>query len=85
MADPALRWVARLVPAPGTDSETLLGKGLGLDVWERQGESLVVAADERQLAEVERRLLAAVERICPVAEFEERTPGAEAPDPREER
>jgi hypothetical protein len=36
---------------------------LGLDVWERHDDGLIVAASEAQLAEVERRRLAWVERL----------------------
>lgn len=36
---------------------------LGLDVWERRDDSLIVAASEAQLAELERRRLAWVERL----------------------
>ena len=43
---------------------------LGLDVWERRGEVLLVAASELQLSELERRRLAEVERLSTVAEFE---------------
>jgi ribose 1,5-bisphosphokinase PhnN len=64
------RWVARLTPAPGTSIESLLGVPLGLDVWERHGDVLVVAASESQLSELERRRLAKVERLTTVAEFE---------------
>jgi hypothetical protein len=47
---------------PGTDIEGLLRVPLGLDVWERHQESLVVRAYEGQLKELERRRLATVER-----------------------
>jgi hypothetical protein len=79
------RWVARLVPSAGMDVDTLLAMGLGLDVWERHGKELVVAANDEQLAEVERRLLASVERICTVEAFEQRAPGTGASDHEEER
>jgi hypothetical protein len=36
---------------------------LGLDVWERRDDGLIVAASEAQLAELERRRLAWVERL----------------------
>ncbi len=36
---------------------------LGLDVWERDDEALVVAADEAQLSELERRRIAQVEYL----------------------
>lgn len=67
--DDVTRWVARLAPAAGHSIDELLRLPLGLDVWERRPQSLIVAATESQLAEIERRRLAAVERIETVAEF----------------
>ena len=55
-------WVARVTPAAGCSVATLLGLPLGLDVWERQADALVVAAPESRLRELERRRLAHVER-----------------------
>jgi hypothetical protein len=55
-------WVARVTPAAGRSVATLLGLPLGLDVWERQADALVVAAPESRLRELERRRLAHVER-----------------------
>jgi hypothetical protein len=72
MADEGPRWVARLTPEPDRSVDDLLALPLGLDVWERHAGSLLVAADEAQLAEVERRRLARVERIETVAAFVER-------------
>lgn len=66
------RWVARLRPVPGTAVEALLALPMGWDVWERHGEVLVVAASELQLAELERRRVAQVERLSTVAAFEAR-------------
>ena len=65
------RWVARLTPVPGGDLESILQMSLGLDVWERQWDPvvLVVAADEDQISELERRRLATVERISTVGDF----------------
>lgn len=66
------RWVARLTPAGGMRVEALLGLGYSLDVWEVEGgdstraPSLIAAADEEQLAEVERRGHAHVERLSPL-------------------
>ena len=71
-ADQPTRWVARLTPGPSTSVESLLRMPLGLDVWERHADALVVAASEGQLAEVERRHLARVERLGTVAEFQAR-------------
>jgi hypothetical protein len=65
------RWVVRLSPMPGNDLESLLQMSLGLDVWERKRDPdvLVVAANESQLSELERRRLASVERLYTVEEF----------------
>jgi hypothetical protein len=69
--DQNTRWVARLTPVPGGDLESILQMSLGLDVWERQRDPdvLVVAADEEQISELERRRLATVERISTVGDF----------------
>ena len=65
------RWVVRLSPMPGGDLESLLQMPLGLDVWERRRDPdvLVVAVDEDQISELERRRLATVERISNVGDF----------------
>ena len=63
------RWIARLKPTVGSSIDELLRVPLSLDVWERKGEVLVVAAEDEQLAELERRRLAHVERICTVADY----------------
>lgn len=60
--DPETRWIARLTPAPGVGVEGILQTSLGLDVWERSPDALVVRAYEGQLRELERRRLATVER-----------------------
>jgi hypothetical protein len=62
-------WIARLTPVPGTDIERLLQMPFGLDVWEREPNSLVVRAYEDQLRELERRHLAVVERRYTVKEY----------------
>jgi hypothetical protein len=72
MSDQQTRWVARLTPMPGSSVEALLDMPLGLDVWERHADMLVVAASEAQLSELERRRLAQVERLSTVAEFQAR-------------
>ena len=69
------RWVARLTPAPSTSIDALLAMPLGLDVWERHGDILIVAASEGQLSELERRRLARVERVTSVSEFKRRAQG----------
>jgi len=66
------RWVARLTPMPGSSVDCLLEMSLGLDVWERHAEFLVVAASDTQLSEIERRRLAHTEKVCTVAEFQSR-------------
>jgi hypothetical protein len=70
MTDLHVRWVARLTAMPGSSIDLLLNMPLGLDVWERHADSLVVAASEAQLSELERRRLAGVVRLCTVAEFQ---------------
>jgi hypothetical protein len=56
---------------PDSDVEHLLQMPLGLDVWERKRDPdvLVVAANENQLRELERRNLVSVERLYTVEEF----------------
>ena len=69
MSDQETRWVARLTPMLQSSIEILLGLSLGLDVWERHADALVVVASDAQLSEIERRRLAQVERLSTVAEF----------------
>ena len=57
------RRVARLTPLSGLAVDDVLNMPLGLDVWERDDEALVVAADEGQLSELERRHIARVEYL----------------------
>jgi hypothetical protein len=71
---PELTWVARLTPTAGSSVEHLLHLPLGLDVWERHPDALVVAATEGQLAELERRKLAEVERWSTREEYVSRLP-----------
>ncbi len=65
------RWIVRLTPLPGANIERLLQMPLGLDVWERKRDPdmLVVAANEVQINELERRRLASVERLYTLEEF----------------
>jgi hypothetical protein len=65
------QWIVRLTPLPGGDIESLLQMSLGLDVWERRRDPdvLVVAANESQIGELERRRLANVEWLYTVEEF----------------
>ncbi len=62
-------WIARLTPAPGSSVEDLLDMPLGLDVWERHTDALVVAARDSQLTELERRRLAQVDRLTTTAQY----------------
>ena len=75
MSDQPTRWVARLILGPNTSVEALLIMPLGLDVWERHAETLVVAASEAQLVELERRRLARVERLTTLADYQARWQG----------
>jgi hypothetical protein len=68
------RRIALLIPRSAGSVEALLGLPLGLDVWERRDDGVVVAASEAQLAELERRRLAWVERLPDIAGREPGTP-----------
>jgi hypothetical protein len=61
--------VARVTPASGSSVAELLGTSLGLDVWERHADFLVVAASESRLGELERRRLARVDRWATAAAY----------------
>ena len=61
--------VARVTPESGSNVAKLLGMPLGLDVWERHADFLVVAAPESRLSELERRRLARVDRWATAAEY----------------
>jgi hypothetical protein len=65
-------WIARVTPLPGRSVTALLGMPLGLDVWERHVDFLLVAAPASRLAEIERRRLARVERVTTSEEYTER-------------
>ncbi|MET0764482.1 MAG: hypothetical protein ABWY29_06425 [Blastococcus sp.] len=71
-------WIARLFPSPGRSVASLLDLSLGLDVWERHADFLVVAASEGQLAELERRRLATVDRRATREEYVVRMANREA-------
>ena len=62
-------WIARLTPASGRSVADLLSMPLELDVWERNTDSMVVAAPDRQLRELERRRLARVDRLTTTARY----------------
>ena len=72
MATDQTRWVVRLTPVGNGTVRDLLQLPLGLDVWQREGEALIVAAAVATLDEMERRRLATVERLCTTAEYEAR-------------
>ena len=70
MAESEQTWIARLTPAAGSSVATLLGLPLGLDIWERHADFLVVAAPESRLAELERWQLAHVERWATPTQYQ---------------
>lgn len=72
MAGAERTWIARLTPAADGSVSALLDLPLGLDVWERHPSSLVVAAPEGVLADLERRGLARVDRWATREEYEAR-------------
>ncbi len=72
-------WIARLTPVTGGVA-ALLATPLGLDVWERGSDHLVVMATERQLGELERRRLARVDRISTREQYITRMQSERAPD-----
>jgi hypothetical protein len=80
MTDAHHRWVAELTPTAGTAVDQILELPVGLDIWERRGDKLVVAADAAQLQEIERRLLATVVWLGPVEEFSRQQGPAEEPE-----
>jgi hypothetical protein len=63
------RWVARIKPLAAVSVDALLHMPLSLDVWEREADSLLVAADDGQLTELERRKLAEVHRLYTVSDY----------------
>ncbi len=64
--------IARLRPAPELGVDGLLAMSVGLDVWERGPDHVVVAAPAAVLAELERRRLATVERLGSREQYEAR-------------
>jgi hypothetical protein len=72
MSESESRWVARLTATATSSIDVLLALPLGMDVWERRGNVVLVRATEAQLSEVERRRLAHVERLSTQQEFEAR-------------
>jgi hypothetical protein len=50
MTNSGVRWVARLTADSAADIDALLGLSLGLDVWERHDDSLVVRRARRSCA-----------------------------------
>jgi hypothetical protein len=72
MAGAERTWIARLTPPADGSVAALLDLPLGLDVWERHPDSLVVAAPEGVLVDLERRGLARVARWASREEYEAR-------------
>ncbi|MCV2489186.1 hypothetical protein OF117_07400 [Geodermatophilus sp. YIM 151500] len=70
MAGAERTWIARLSPPSDGSVAALLDLPLGLDVWERHPGSLVVAAPEGVLVDLERRGLARVDRWATREEYE---------------
>jgi len=70
VAESEQTWIARLTPTAGSSVATLLDLPLGVDVWERHAEFLVVAAPESRLVELERRRLAHVERWATPTQYQ---------------
>lgn len=70
MAESENRWVARLTPTATSSIDILLALPIRMDVWERHGDTLVVAASEAQLSEREHRGLAHAQQLSTQAEFE---------------
>ncbi|RFU19193.1 hypothetical protein [Geodermatophilus marinus] len=79
MAGAGRTWIARLTPPADGTVTALLDLPLGLDVWERHPDALVVAAPEGVLADLERRGLARVQRWATREEYEAQ-PGAPPAD-----
>lgn len=69
MSGDEARWVARLTSMPSAGIDALVDANLGLDVWERCADAIVVAASEAKLLDIERRRLAKVERLSTVEEY----------------
>ncbi|AGA08994.1 hypothetical protein CN151_11480 [Sinorhizobium meliloti] len=65
-----VRWLVRLTPVAGRTVNDLLKVPLSLDVWEREADAVVAAASERAIVELERRRIAGVERLRPIAALE---------------
>lgn len=72
MVESENRWIVQLTPTANSSVDVLLALPIGLDVWERHDDALVVVASEAQLSELEHRRLAHIERISGLAEFEAR-------------
>ena len=72
--------IARLRPAPELGVDGLLAMSVGLDVWERGPDHVVVAAPAAVLAELERRRLATVESLGSREQYGSRMRG-EPPTP----
>jgi len=69
MHDNERRWVARIKPTLNSSVDGLLCMPLGLDIWERNEDTIIAAASEAQLDDLERRNLAHVERLSTTEDF----------------
>ncbi|RVP05494.1 hypothetical protein CN083_22890 [Sinorhizobium meliloti] len=75
-----VRWLVRLTPVAGRTVNDLLKVPLSLDVWEREADAVVAAASERTIVELERRRIAGVERLRPIAALESDAPSSDRSD-----
>ncbi|GLS29183.1 hypothetical protein SAMN04488498_1475 [Mesorhizobium albiziae] len=75
-----VRWLVRLTPVLGCTVDDLLKVPLSLDVWEREAGSVVAAASEQTIAELERRRIAGVERLRTIADLESDAPSSDRLD-----
>jgi hypothetical protein len=78
-SDGDVQWIARLAPPPGASRDDLLRLSLGLDIWERHPDYLIVVGAAGQLQEIERRQVGRVEWIEPVAAYLARHQAGEGP------
>jgi hypothetical protein len=69
MHDSGRRWIARIKPTLNSTVDGLLNMPLGLDIWERNEDTIIAAASEAQLDDLERRNLASVERLSTTEDF----------------
>jgi hypothetical protein len=70
-------WLVRLRAPEGGSFDALLRAPLAIDIWSREGDTIVAVAVEATLRELERRRLALVERICTTEEYRRRADESE--------